>query len=148
MELVGRYDVLYVEIRNCNMDTCSNRICIQLITVCPLIDSTLRELFGLPREDDLKKTADKPMQGQLFDPDKRVIVKRTHDKDLDVRPWEAFTNNHNRDRIPDWWDAYNAVKHTRLNEYERTTLRNLLYALATLYSVEMLYAKKVGGLLV
>lgn len=62
------------------------------------------------------------------------------DEGITVRPWECKT-------IPTWWTIYNEVKHNR-NKTDRTTKppkkyyqlanqKNVLYALAALYSLEM-----------
>jgi hypothetical protein len=54
---------------------------------------------------------------------------------LDFEPWINWsTGTH-----PDWWRAYNAVKHERNNEYAQANLKNALNAVAGLY-VMLIYA--------
>ncbi len=54
---------------------------------------------------------------------------------LDLEPWSSWcTGTH-----PDWWRAYNAVKHERHNEYAQANLKNALNAVGGLF-VMLLYA--------
>lgn len=57
-----------------------------------------------------------------------------------IKPWDY-------NKEPDWWTAYNEIKHHRLavavklnskkSYYQFANLRNVLYALSALYSLEM-----------
>jgi len=80
-----------------------------------------------------------------------------------IRPWCNFfvvkKNNRivndpsrNNSNVPDWWTAYNNVKHrrTELNNhghlnYEYANLTNVITALAGLFILETLLLEKVGG---
>jgi len=48
---------------------------------------------------------------------------------LDFRPWE----NWSVDKSPDWWGAYNNVKHSRNIHFEQANLLNTITALGALY---------------
>jgi hypothetical protein len=54
-----------------------------------------------------------------------------------IKPWESWSNNQN----PDWWHAYNDVKHERDKNFEKGNLKNVIYSLGGLYAV-LLYLSK------
>ena len=65
--------------------------------------------------------------------------------DIHLIPWEIWKSND----VPDWWTAYNKVKHHRNDEYRRANLFNTLYTVTALY-VTILYfypSKAKDGLL-
>ncbi len=67
----------------------------------------------------------------------RVITRKQYDS-MNVVPFVKFIDNN----TPEWWRAYNSVKHDRANKKgERLNLslanqKNVLYALAALYLLE------------
>ena len=148
----GQYSVLekgfqelleYVDLRPCNMATCSNRIAMQLVTVCTVTESTIREMYGLPRSVKAHAMAEALLSDPLFSPDAEVVVVEALDPRYTVCPWESL-GDAGGPAIPVWWDSYNAVKHHRFESFERANLESLLNAMAGLYYLEMLYAKRVG----
>lgn len=46
------------------------------------------------------------------------------------------------DKTPGWWKQYNEVKHGRSMNYRKANLKNVLYALASLYLLEEYVHKK------
>jgi len=50
---------------------------------------------------------------------------------LQLMPWENWETN----RVPEWWTAYNKLKHHRDTEYHRASLKNVLNAVAGLFVV-------------
>jgi len=69
-------------------------------------------------------------------PDFEVVLIRY---DLSIIPWEKWKNptgDH-----PDWWTAYNKIKHHRHKEYQRANLQNALNSVAGLF-VMVLYLYK------
>lgn len=48
---------------------------------------------------------------------------------LEFQPWKNWNGNTN----PDWWSAYNKVKHHRNEHFDRATLHNVLNAFAGLF---------------
>ena len=57
---------------------------------------------------------------------------------LSLRPWENWKNPK---EPPDWWTAYNKIKHQRHTEYHRGNLKNALNSVAGLF-VMVLYLYK------
>jgi len=56
----------------------------------------------------------------------RVLIPRYG---LELCPWSNWNNDEN----PEWWTAYNKVKHHRSTHYQRANLRNTLNAVAGLF---------------
>lgn len=54
--------------------------------------------------------------------------------------WSAVPNY----KSPDWWSPYNKVKHDRLLNYKEANLKNVLNALAALYTLEQYFVKYIG----
>ncbi len=57
---------------------------------------------------------------------------------LRLKPWDNWNNPSG---APDWWTAYNKIKHHRDTEYHRASLKNVLNAVAGLF-VSCLYLYK------
>jgi hypothetical protein len=49
-----------------------------------------------------------------------------------LKPWDNWSTPPG---VPDWWTAYNKIKHHRHTEYHRASLKNVLNAVAGLYVV-------------
>jgi len=54
---------------------------------------------------------------------------------LDLRPWSNWLGDNN----PDWWQAYNDVKHHRDEHFAQANLKNVLNAMASLFLVILYY---------
>ncbi|OGP51026.1 MAG: hypothetical protein A2Y79_00305 [Deltaproteobacteria bacterium RBG_13_43_22] len=57
--------------------------------------------------------------------------------ELSFQPWQPWDSN----QTPDWWTAYNKVKHERDSYYEKANLGNVLQSMAALF-VSNLYLYK------
>lgn len=59
---------------------------------------------------------------------------------LTLNPWSNWKTPNNS---PDWWKAYNNVKHQRHNRYNQANLMNTLNSVAALFTIVLhLYPKK------
>jgi len=65
---------------------------------------------------------------------------------LDIPPWD----NWKRDENPNWWKAYNKVKHQRDEYFSKATLKNTIAAVAGLFAILLFFYKEeaANGLLV
>lgn len=114
----------------------------------------LKILLSIGSEVDILKKYLASLIKQNFnenkdDPNKIIIDFDSKFKELEVKlllndekimPW-------NYEKEPDWWTAYNEIKHNRLANaskfdnnkkyYQYANLKNVLYALSALYSLEM-----------
>ena len=79
----------------------------------------------------------------LFSPSMSLRVRLSSDANCTISPWASLGNVAGVSK-PDWWDAYNSLKHDRFNNEERGTLQNLLNALGGLYIINMIFAKTIG----
>jgi hypothetical protein len=52
-----------------------------------------------------------------------------------LRPWAAWTGSAKKN--PDWWSAYNKVKHARHAAFQEATLANALNAVAALLCLQL-----------
>jgi hypothetical protein len=57
---------------------------------------------------------------------------------LTFMPWDKWSN----DATPDWWRAYNSVKHARNNAFHKGNLENTLNAFAGLHIMAFYYYKE------
>lgn len=57
---------------------------------------------------------------------------------LALSPWTNWNDAHG---VPDWWTAYNKVKHHRNTDYHRGNLRNCLNAVAGLFIIVLYFYK-------
>lgn len=59
-----------------------------------------------------------------------------------VRPWQEWS----KDRSPEWWRAYNKIKHTRTEHFELASLANAIGATAGLMAMVLyLYRERNDG---
>ena len=56
---------------------------------------------------------------------------RVHGTQLDLCPWRPWGQTPPKN--PEWWNAYNKIKHHRTTSFELANLENALLALAGLY---------------
>jgi len=61
-------------------------------------------------------------------PSLRIQVPRS---DLEVEPWASWAHNSN----PDWWNAYNSVKHKRYRHFKDANLGNVLMSMSGLFAL-------------
>jgi hypothetical protein len=65
---------------------------------------------------------------------KTILIPRFN---LTLRPWISWSST----KSPNWWTAYNKVKHSRDTEFPLANLKNVLNSLAGLYSCIGAYYK-------
>ncbi|HLA26796.1 MAG TPA: hypothetical protein VJZ49_02760 [Syntrophales bacterium] len=58
---------------------------------------------------------------------------------LELTPWSNWGDVNG---VPDWWTAYNKVKHHRNTDYERGNLQNCMNAAAGLFVVILYFYKE------
>jgi len=59
-----------------------------------------------------------------------------------LQPYDSWTIGQ-----PEWWAAYNSLKHDRLNNYEVATYTNAVLALAGLHQLIACFKEFIGGFL-
>ena len=58
---------------------------------------------------------------------------------ITAKPWAKWIED---EGVPDWWTAYNKVKHHRQSEYHRAKLKNAIDSLAGLFVMTLYFYKK------
>ncbi len=58
---------------------------------------------------------------------------------LDLTPWSNFKQNIG---VPDWWTAYNKVKHHRDTDFNKASLKNVLNAVSGLFVITLYFYKE------
>lgn len=123
----------------------SNRIAIQLVTVCSLIDSTLREMLGQSGKSKTLDLARLLLDEKAFDPKIEIQVFRATGSCSVLQPWVWLdVDDIKKAKVPDWLAAYGYIKHDRYRHFDQGNLGNLMNAQAALYFLELVYAKKIG----
>ncbi len=60
-------------------------------------------------------------------------------KMFDIQPWKEWTN----EKSPDWWTAYNKIKHERDKNFKEANLKNAINSSAALLSLILYYYQKI-----
>lgn len=115
-----------------------------LLNIGSLIDSILRSYLNNPtvdsvedidkirrkREQDINISDFQKVYEKVYSfSNREVYLLSTEEK---LMPWSNWQNQNSR---PDWWIAYNDVKHNRFENKTKATLENTLYALSGLFLV-------------
>jgi len=56
-----------------------------------------------------------------------------------LSPWKNWKNNEKENKIPDWWNAYNNVKHHRDSRFKEGNLINTLNCISGLFCLLLYY---------
>lgn len=130
----------YVWIDRDNYDTFSNQYMKLLLTICSEMESIAEVLCN--RKGDkapygIKNKLDCLIMEHPNLKKYRVDTKYPYDI-KNITPMEKFS-----DSISDWWQAYNDIKHRRMDindagryNYTKANLKNVLFAMAALYILE------------
>lgn len=60
-----------------------------------------------------------------------------------IKPFKNWNSKKAKKSLP-WWEAYDTVKHGRIDNYRLANLENVLKALSALYLLEMYYLKDIA----
>ena len=145
----------YVTIDKDNYNTFSIEYDILLQAICSEIDVVAKRLC---LEYDANSSANDIMEYlEIFvqHPDELENKKITlYSYNIELFPWKNISGFHIENgkkvrNLPDWWTGYNAIKHRRINStksnneftiternIKKANLKNVLNALAALYSLE------------
>ena len=62
---------------------------------------------------------------------------------LTAKPWDKWNED---EGVPDWWTAYNKVKHRRQSEYHRANLKNAIDSVAGLFVMTLYFFREKANL--
>ena len=99
-----------------------------ILDACSLIDSVLRHLIGESGKRNNFKYLAERSEDTLELADTYSIF---------LTPEITFLNPFSswNTKVPDWWNAYNQLKHDRLNQYSNATYENTVSAVCGLHQV-------------
>ena len=135
----------YVTLSKDNYDTYSVSYLKLLLTIGSEIDVMLEFLAKLydPATKEMGFGCSKILLKN--EPDIKSLEIKLRNEELLIKPWDC-------EMIPEWWTAYNEIKHNRYEDaikfdssrkyYQYANLRNVINALAALLSLE-LYAYRI-----
>ena len=122
----------YVEFDKSNFNTFSVRLAHFLLSVSSEVDVVAKALC---------KEIDNKIEAVNIGDYRKIIMNRFPEMaeepvfmtryNLSFMPWESWASKTN----PDWWLAYNKVKHTRGEHYNLANLENVLSAISGLFVV-------------
>jgi hypothetical protein len=141
----------YIEFCKDNLNTYSIELAHLLLSSASEIDTIAKCVCGIldrkakPKNIDeyrkIIRTAEKDEPKVTFPggesqrmSDLKVFLPRYN---MALMPWKPWAE----DKNPDWWQSYNKVKHERNNHFNEATLRNALYSVAGLLSINYLYCR-------
>ncbi len=124
VERLGRY----IELTPANYPTYSIEVLRLLLATCAETDIVLKAICAgvAPAEDARRINEYRDVINQYFPTFRSTkVVARFGDKFCPWADWETVAS-------PNWWKAYNSVKHDRGNAYDQANVGNLVYALGGL----------------
>lgn len=122
----------YVEICEDNLDTFSTQFTRLLLAAASEVDVVAKTLCA--QIDPHSKPKNIEEYRQLIVPEFPAIPAIEMGIEwnpLRIKPWESWAASD--PSSPDWWQAYNGVKHERNTNFRSGNLRNALEAIAGLY---------------
>jgi len=122
----------YVEICEDNFDTYSTQFTRLLLAAASEVDVVAKILCGQINPNRNYRNIDDYKDTIAPDfPAIPSIVMEIQWTDIRVQPWELWGKP--TPSNPNWWRAYNGVKHERNNNFKDGNLKNALHAIAGLY---------------
>jgi len=135
----------YVPLTNKHKEVWSPKLANLLLNICSIIDSIFKYCLKGPAINSAKhieeiRTKDKKNKllsindfQKVYNDvykfsDRNVYLLSTEEK---LTPWSKWQNQES----PDWWRAYNKIKHNRFENKAKATLEYTLYALSGLFLV-------------
>lgn len=137
----------YVTIAEDNYDTYSVSFLKQLLTIGSEIDVML-EFVAKLYDPNTKETGFGCSKTILsYEEDIMSLEVVLREEDIIILPWKCK-------KIPEWWTAYNEIKHNRYETavqidsdkkyYQFANQKNVIYSLAALYSLELYAYRKIA----
>jgi hypothetical protein len=144
----------YIEFCKDNLNTYSIELAHLLLSSASEIDTIAKCVCSIldpkakPKNIDeyrkIIRTAEENEMGHTFQVLPEDLKQRMSDLkvrlpryNMGLMPWKSWAE----DKNPDWWQSYNNVKHERNNHFNEATLRNALYSVAGLLSINYFYCR-------
>lgn len=132
----------YVELSTDNFNTYSLEYVSLLQSVGSELDVFMKVVCGFNQND--RKTITDYYNGIILKyPNIKTQSVSVHLLNSPIKPFCGWSLKRPRKSLH-WWNAYDSVKHGRIDNYKLASLENVLNALAALYLLEMYYLKDVA----
>lgn len=130
----------YVEISKDNFKTFSFEFASQLQNIGSELDTVMKEICNFDQTARKKISDYCPIILRKYPTlDKQKVVVRG----IEIIPFENWESRCASQSL-DWWNAYNCIKHGRVQNYKEGNLGNVLSALSGLYILERFYLKEIS----
>ena len=127
-----------------NSMTFSIELVKQYQTICSEIDAILKsickELNHNEKQLNIRNYGQILLSKVLW---KNLPNQKVRLNNIELQPFKNWRLKPNYNS-PDWWIAYNNVKHNRLLNYKNANLKNVTNSLAGLYTLELYFAKFIA----
>lgn len=126
----------YVDFESDNLKTYSFEIQSKLVMICCEIEAIYKLIVGEEKKN-VKEYIEEIMKKQEYKSIRDEQLHMIMFEKICFSPIQLATNMDKNG----WWDTYNILKHNRYenNNYKKANLGNLIYALGTLYILEIHY---------
>lgn len=126
----------YIEFDTTNYNTYSVELSRILLAAGSEIDVMMRQLCVAIDNTSTDKTM-KTYAKRILSKEPDIVSMKVFisDYDIELSPFNEWTSTRN----PQWWIAYNQVKHNRDNSFNMASLKNVLDIVSALFIIEILY---------
>ena len=132
----------YVELSTDNFDTFSNEYASLIQLIGAELDCFFKEYCGFNKED-IKNISDYARYILADYADIKNQEISITDYDIGLKPFETWDASRAKQSLP-WWEAFDKIKHNRVDNKNIASLRNVLDILGALFLIEMKYLKKIS----
>jgi len=130
----------YIPFIETNKQVLSPKFVPVIFEACSLVDSIFTEMAGDATERYNLKRHNQKHEPYLLLAEKTTLFLISPMQVL--QPYREWSTTQ-----PEWWAAYNALKHDRLDNYEVATYTNAVLALCALHQVMASFKEFIGGFL-
>jgi len=137
----------YVDLSNDNYKTYSIEYTRLLISACAEIETMLKLLCKTTGSNCEKYNISK-LKRKLYEHEFGLMheagVNLSNYEIDEIIPFASWEKDDSKGKLvnPEWWKAYNSIKHDRDDRFKEANLENVIYAIAGLFIVEMYYYEK------
>ena len=131
----------FVTLSEDNFETYSNEYTNIMYTIGAELENVLKT-FCRFKSDEYRTMKD---YGKYIKENYPEILKMpvaVQGKSLILKPFDLSKNTLESSNVLFWWQAYDNIKHSRLNSRKDGNLKNTLYMLSALFLLEMYYMKR------
>lgn len=130
----------YVELDEKNYTTFSIEFARQLQGICAEIDTVMKVICGIAGDERANTKNYRSIIVARYDD---ILSKEVTIGKISIKPFETWTKDKPTQSLS-WFLGYNNLKHSRTTNYMDANLKNVLYALAGLFLLEMYYVREIA----